>query len=282
MMAGRDTMHPAMHAPVQMLWVEGPLSALERLSMASFIRSGHPVHLYIYGQVYGVPEGVAVLDGRAILPEDRICSYGPAAGPGAGSLALFANLFRYALLNRLGGIWSDCDMVCLKPLGEAFAADYVIATEYRDSEKQVALANNCLLKVPAGSAFIAECNAIAMGADVEKSRWGELGPRMVTAMVGKYALERFLAPPWRFSPLGWWEFGRLVEDVAVQWPDAALTLHCFNEMWRRAALDKNARYGARSPFERLKAQCPAADASGGGGDADPAVPAARIRETGGA
>ena len=86
-----------MLAPIQMLWVEGPLSALERLSMASFIRCGHPVQLYVYGQVSAVPEGVTVLDGRSILPEERICRYGPAAGPGEGSLALFANLFRYAL-----------------------------------------------------------------------------------------------------------------------------------------------------------------------------------------
>ena len=222
--------------------------------MASFIRCGHPVQLYVYTQVSAVPEGVTVLDGRSILPEDRICRYGPAAGPGEGSLALFANLFRYALLARYGGIWSDCDMVCLKPLDDVIAADYVIATEYRDRERQVALANNCLLKVPAGSPFIAECNATAMSADMEKSVWGELGPSMLTVMVRKHGLEHVIVPPWRFSPLGWWEFPRLVEDTVVQWPDATLAVQCFNEMWRRAGMDKNARYGAHSPFELLKAQ----------------------------
>ena len=222
--------------------------------MTSFMRCGHPVHLYIYGHVDGVPEGVTVLDGRSILPEERICRYGPAAGPGEGSLALFANIFRYALLARLGGIWSDCDLVCLKPLDNVIAADYVIATEWRDSGRQVALANNCLLKAPAGSPFIAECNAIAMSADTEKSRWGELGPSMMTVLVRRHALEHLLAPPWRFSPLGWWEFSRLVEDTVLQWPDATLSVHCFNEMWRRAGLDKNARYSAHSPFELLKLQ----------------------------
>ena len=243
-----------MLAPIQMLWVEGPLSALERLSMASFMRCGHPVHLYVYGHVAAVPEGVTVLDGRSILPEERICRYGPAAGPGEGSLALFSNLFRYALLERHGGIWSDCDMVCLKPLEDVVAADYVIATEYGDRGRQVALANNCLLKVPAGSPFIAECNAIAMGADTGMSGWGELGPSMLTVMVRKHALEHLIAPPWRFSPLGWWEARCLVEDAILQWPDATLAVHCFNEMWRRAGLDKNARYGRHSPFELLKAQ----------------------------
>jgi hypothetical protein len=259
-------MRAAMPAPIQMLWVEGRLSPLERLSMASFIRCGHPVHLYIYGPVDGVPEGVTVLDGRTILAEGRICRYGAAAGPGQGSLALFANVFRYALLNRNGGIWSDCDIVCLKPLGDAIAADYVIATEYRDRRRQIAIANNCLIKAPAGSPFIAECNATAMQADMETAGWGELGPAMMTVLVRKHAIEKFLAPPWRFSPLGWWEFGRLIDDVGIQWPDASLTLHCFNEMWRRNGLDKHARYGAQSPFERLKAQY-LTGAEQGGGDA---------------
>lgn len=243
-----------MVAPIQMLWVEGPLSPLERLSMASFMRCGHPVHLYVYGHVDCVPRGVLVLDGRSILPEERICRYGPAAGPGEGSLALFSNLFRYELLKRHGGIWSDSDMVCLKPLDDVVATDYVIATEYRDRGKQVALANACLLKAPAGSPFITECNAIAMGADLERSRWGELGPLLMTVMVRKHGLERIIAPPWRFSPLGWWEFPRLVEDTVVQWPDAAVAVHCFNEMWRRTGVDKNAVYGAHSPFEMLKVQ----------------------------
>ncbi|HEX4523651.1 MAG TPA: glycosyltransferase [Casimicrobiaceae bacterium] len=243
-----------MPVPIQMLWVEGRLSPLERLSMASFTQCGHAVHLYTYGQVDGVPEAVTVLDGRVILPEARICRYGPAAGRGEGSLALFANLFRYALLERLGGVWSDCDMVCLKPLDAALAADYLIATEYRDAARQIVLANNCLLKVPAKSPFIAECNAIAMSVDPEKSGWGELGPRMVTALVGKHELQRFLAPPWAFSPLGWWEFRRLAEDTPLEWPEGTLALHSFNEMWRRNGLDKHARYGAQSPFERLKAR----------------------------
>lgn len=256
-----------MTAPIQMLWVEGPLSALERLSMASFVRCGHPVHLYVYGEVSGVPDGVVVLDGRSILPAERICRYGPAAGAGAGSLALFSNMFRYAVLQRCGGVWSDCDVVCLKPLEAEFAADYVIPTEFRDSTRQVALANGCLLKAPAASPFVAECGAITMSADPERVGWGEIGPLMVSAMVVKHRLERHMAPPWRYSPLGWWEFRRLVDDGPLPATEGTLAVHCFNEMWRRAGLDKDAGYGAGSPFESLKARylaeaLPAASSAG--------------------
>jgi hypothetical protein len=246
--------HFTMSAPIQMMWVEGPLSALERLSMQSFLRCGHPVHLYVYHQVSGIPDGVTVLDGRSILPESRICRYGPAAGKGAGSLALFANLFRVVLLDQRGGIWSDCDMVCLKPLDDVMRADYVFATEYRDPTRGIVMANNCFMKAPAGSPFTAACASITLSADMDNMPWGQLGPTMVTALVREHVLERFLAPPWMFSPLGFWEFRRLVDDTPLALNEATFTMHCFNEMWRRNGLDKNARYGARSPYEWLKAK----------------------------
>ena len=77
------------------------------------------------------------------------------------------------------------------------------------------LANNCLLKAPAGSPFITECSAVAMGADQENSAWGDLGPALMTVMVRKHGLEHLIAPPLQFSPLGWWEFPRLVEDMST-------------------------------------------------------------------
>jgi hypothetical protein len=235
-----------------MLWVEGALSCLERLSIQSFLQCGHPVHLYVYDDVIGVPAGTTVLDGRSILPADRLCRYGSAAGPGAGSLALFGNLFRYALLNRYGGIWSDTDVVCLRNLDAAVSAEYLFATEYRDRSRATLLANSCLFKVPAGSPFIAECNAIAHAAKPELVGWGELGPSLVSAMVDRHALERFLVPPWVFCPLGWWEVSRFIDDTPLELDEATLAVHCFNEMWRRSRLDKNASYGAQSPFETLK------------------------------
>jgi hypothetical protein len=256
-----------MSLPIQMLWVEGPLSPLERLAIRSFLQCGHPVHLYIYGDVIGIPAGVTVMDGRSVLPEDRICRYGPAAGPGAGSLALFANFFRYALLEQSGGIWSDTDVVCLRNLDAAMNGDYVFATEYRDRSRQILLANNCLFKVPAGSPFIAECNAIARTAKPDSVRWGELGPSLLTAMIRRHALERSLVPPHVFCPLGWWQVPRFVDDTPLDFDEATLTLHCFNEMWRRSKLDKNAAYGSRSPFETLKRRFGVDDRESGFGHA---------------
>ena len=71
--------------PIQMLWIGPRLSALERLSMASFLAHGHEVRLYTYGDVEGIPPGVTHHDGREIVPASQVFTY--ASGFGKGSYA---------------------------------------------------------------------------------------------------------------------------------------------------------------------------------------------------
>ena len=53
---------------IQMLWVSGPLSTLERLSIVSHLQNGHPVRLFSYEPIPNLPalrsQGV-----RVELPE---------------------------------------------------------------------------------------------------------------------------------------------------------------------------------------------------------------------
>ena len=100
---------------VRALWHGSPLSVFEELSLRSFLHFGHAVELYTYEEVEG-PPGVRVCDANAILPEADVFAY--ASGPAKGSFASFSNLFRFKMLAEHGGIWSDADMLCLKPLNE--------------------------------------------------------------------------------------------------------------------------------------------------------------------
>ena len=52
---------------IQTLWIGGELSVLEQLSLASFLKNGHGVHLYTYDGVTGAPAGTEIRDGREIL-----------------------------------------------------------------------------------------------------------------------------------------------------------------------------------------------------------------------
>ena len=74
---------------VQSLWIGNRLSTLERLAIASFLANGHEYHLYGYGDVQGVPRGVTLKDGNAILPESRLFTYSD--GFAKGSYAAVSN-----------------------------------------------------------------------------------------------------------------------------------------------------------------------------------------------
>ena len=53
---------------IQSLWMGGPLSEMEKLSIRSFVKNGHPYHLYTYGDVESVPDGAIIVDANEILP----------------------------------------------------------------------------------------------------------------------------------------------------------------------------------------------------------------------
>ncbi len=97
---------------VAALWVGGSLGWLEQLCLKSFVDIGQPVSLYTYGEVGGVPEGVDVRDGNAILPTENFITH-----ERSGSFALFSDLFRFHLMVRDPGvIWVDTDIYALRPL----------------------------------------------------------------------------------------------------------------------------------------------------------------------
>src|ERR1700675_312106 len=107
---------------IQSLWVGPRLSAMERLSITSFLKNGHSYILYVYGPVEGVPEGVELKDANEILPSAAIFTY-----PDYATYSGFSNFFRYKLLLERGGWWVDTDIICLKPF--IFDAEFVFSSE---------------------------------------------------------------------------------------------------------------------------------------------------------
>ena len=79
---------------------------------AEFRGSGHVVELFTYDPAIAVPEWIVRRDANEIWPTDHILSY--RNGISRGSFALHANLFRYAMLHRLGGWWIDQDVILLR------------------------------------------------------------------------------------------------------------------------------------------------------------------------
>src|SRR5258708_3897842 len=129
---------------IRSLWIGDRLSVMEQLCISSFLQNGHPFHLYVYGDVAGIPPGTVALDGNQILPAARIFTYRE-----HNTYAGFANFFRYKLLLEHGGWFVDADTICLKPF--RFRTPYVFSSEGINGRQLVNLA---AVKVPRKSAIM--------------------------------------------------------------------------------------------------------------------------------
>jgi mannosyltransferase OCH1-like enzyme len=228
---------------IQSLWIGAELSVMERLSLASFLAHGHEYHLYVYEDTKLVPEGTRIKDGNDILPSSMIFQYREFK-----SYAGFSNFFRYKLLMERGGWWVDTDMVCLQPF--EYPADYVFASEVSDGNE---VASSAVIKAPANSEAMAYAWQTCQSKDVKNLAWGETGPRLVDEAVRLFSLQEFRQPARAFCPLSYSDWNRVLQPDGVQsFAENTYALHLWNEMWRRAALDKNQEFHPACLYERLK------------------------------
>lgn len=97
---------------INALWIGEKLNPMSIACLTSFVKHGHQVNLYTYGEISNLPPGINALDGSVILDSSKIIKHQK-----SGSFALFSDIFRYALLSKIkNGIYVDCDVYCLKPL----------------------------------------------------------------------------------------------------------------------------------------------------------------------
>ena len=236
---------------VQMLWVGGPLTTLERLSLTSWLANGHEVHLYTYGKPANSPKGLRIIDAAGILPPRPGTQY---SSPGAAPVR-FSDLFAYALLHARGGVWADIDVVCLRPLDFAAGMDYFFASEMLpaqpgDGDKLRIRTSGCVMKAPLGSPLMQDCldQARAM-ADTPDS--ATTGPLLLHAAVEKYHMTASLLNPNLFCPVPFFNMTALISGMTVL-PPESYGVHLWNESWRRNLFDRNADYDPLSLYERLK------------------------------
>jgi hypothetical protein len=245
---------------IQGLWIGDSLSAMETASIQSYLNHGCDYHLYTYGEVGNVPSGARICDANEIVDRTHIFKYTE-----SGSYAGFADHFRYILLFKKGGCWSDLDIFCLRPL--SLPGPYVFAGDplhggWRRRIKNIfgTHINNCFMKAPAGNDFCREAIEICQAQDVKKLKWGEMGPDLCVRLVPQLGLKRYVAPIPAFCaiPSGKWaDF--VSEDPEVQsrrWRELSskkvYAVHLWHEMWRRAGIDKTPSFHPDCLYERLK------------------------------
>ncbi|MEN8373932.1 MAG: hypothetical protein ABFS34_00630 [Gemmatimonadota bacterium] len=248
------------------LWVGDRLSTVERLSLTSFVANGHPVHLYTYGEVEGVPRRVVIKDANDIIHESKIFTY-----KGRPSYAGFANHFRYELLRKEEGIWVDTDTVCLKPFD--FEDEYLFGWQGQEC-------NTAVLKLPSDSEALAHVASLALkpnkwqpwdapkikgrkfirkyfkGNRINDLRWGETGPFGLTNVLKLYGLDGLAKPASWFYPVPYYSWRSLFDETycdRLDFFDGSYSVHLWNEMLRLdEEFDKDATFPECSLFEVMK------------------------------
>ncbi len=130
-----------MTLPTIVTFWHGPLSWLERLCAASFVRQGHRVEVYGYEPIVGLPEGAVWRDAAEILPRDKLVFY-----KGRGTPGVFSDYFRMSLLKAERGIWADLDVYCMRPIAQPPA--YLMGWEREGS------VNGAVLLLPSQSELL--------------------------------------------------------------------------------------------------------------------------------
>jgi hypothetical protein len=97
----------------------GPLDRLRQTCLRSQLAAGHPVTVYSFDPVAGLPDGVGNADAEAILPRAFAERLRPAEPDGSWrdwTILQFSDFFRMRLMAQGAGLWLDADVLLLRPV----------------------------------------------------------------------------------------------------------------------------------------------------------------------
>lgn len=215
---------------VNSLWIGNRLSPLEVLTIKSFQANGYKFRLWVYDLVENIPESTIVADAGKIIPHKEVFNYTSANkyGHGKGSYAGFSDIFRYKLLYEEGGIWSDMDITCIKPLRHD--TDYIFRYH-----KQLGVVGN-FMQCPKGSELMKWCYDRAAN-EVKSDNQDWLLPiRILNEGVVKYGLHGYIQ---RFSNEDSFPVILKMLRNNQQIPDEWHIIHWMNEEFRRMGYRKD-------------------------------------------
>jgi hypothetical protein len=214
---------------IQSLWIGSELSPVEQMCIKSFLRMGHPFHLYVYGQVKGIPEGTIVKQASQIVPIWKVEKF--------PSLAQFADYFRCCLLYKNGSWWVDLDVFCLRPFD--FSEPYIVSQQLAKDSGCEEICNG-IIKSPIHSELMRDCASEIERLDPMKATWVELGAVLLENNMRRLGLTEWVKPHWVFIPLPWWDAPANVfgPDSAMNCFGDAYSVHLWNEQTRRCHVDK--------------------------------------------
>lgn len=219
-----------------MFWAKGSISRLEYLCMKSFVDCGYRLFVWSYDNSLEIPVKAILRDANKVVDESKLFLNM------RGSYAGFSDYFRYKVLNRFGGLYADTDVIAVRPARELPRKQFLVTEHTRKKVFNRYINGNVIYNPNPCKGNVIDL-ALAYTrrfpkADVE---WAEIGPDLLSAIVQIYPRHGFvIQPPVFANPLAWWECPeKLLQDDSGDISENTFFLHCYNEMWREAGVDKN-------------------------------------------
>ncbi len=240
-----------------MFWHGDPPRRLERLAIRSVLAQGYALTLWSYAPLPNLPPGLIAADAAEILPRSALFTNR------RGSIASFTDWFRYIVLSRHGGLWTDSDVIALRPASDLPARKFLVTQRewfhrrLRPRGWKTTLNNNVIFNpTPEPGDLVDLARALAERFPKSAIDWGELGPDLLTALSRLHPAHGYaIMPPEFANPVGYWQSpAALLRPNPPRLstpnlkPETAF-LHAYGEMWRRAGISPDAPFppAASSP-----------------------------------
>lgn len=258
--------------PINYFWIGDQLSPMELLTIRSCYQHQHQPVVWSYNNILNLPQFAVLKDASTVMDYEK---FEYLKNHLKLPLPVISDVFRYKLLNKVGGIYSDTDVVLIKNVDRlANQTDFFCSSfEYYWG----ILANNCFMKVSAGSAlaqYLCDESEKRL-VEVEKNGLSDycyIGPFLVQHTAKE--LNVSLLPFDFINPISWRWVPKL---IAFKQPDRKFLLknlvrryipffegrgylvtsntyaiHLCNEIWKQGDLKKDEIYHPSSLYERLK------------------------------
>ncbi len=207
----------------------GALNPFAYACLASFPQAGASLRVFSYDPRLELPPGVRLVDARAIYSDETLTRRFIANGK--PSIATFADVFRYRMIQETGFCWVDTDMLCLRK--SAFVNDGFVFCRQADAVG-TNLVNNAVLRLPPLHPALAELISTADATIDVDQRWGAIGPFLLTPILAKYGLTRHALDSHVCYPIQPEQFWKLFLPGYRDWVAGAARGASFVHLWSEA------------------------------------------------
>lgn len=249
---------------VHMFWAYGGISQLESVAMNSFIRMGYGLTVWTYDLSIQLPNGVQKRDAREIL--DEKCVFVNKVG----SYASFSDMFRYAVLSTIGGLYVDTDVIAVKPASELPPGKFLVSERKSIDGRmvtglkmitglnkfirhKVALNNNVIYNpCPDPNDMISLAFRRAYEFPKDKITWSEIGPMLLNDLVQEMPSHGYEIKQVEFAnPYPYWNCPEMLLQPGGMVPEQTYFIHCYSEMWRWKRVRKDSLYPVNCVLQRF-------------------------------